>query len=87
MMRNLTLYTRRDCCLCEEMKSAIQTVVAQCEFTLEEIDIDQSAELAERYGNEVPVLLIDGRKAFKYRVSPRALARRLKSGRSSFLRF
>ena len=79
MRRRLTLYMRQGCCLCDEMKAVIRTASDRHEFSLEEIDIDMSAELRERYGNEVPVLFIDGRKAFKYRVSERELARRLKS--------
>ena len=78
-MRRLILYTRRDCCLCDEMKAVIRGASGRHEFSLEEIDVDSSTELRERYGNEVPVLFIDGRKAFKYRVSERELARRLRS--------
>lgn len=77
MTAKLTLYTRRDCCLCDEMKAAIHAAAADCEFSLEEIDVDGCAELCELHGNEVPVLFIDGRKAFKYRVTARELARRL----------
>lgn len=77
MIAKLTLYTRRDCCLCEEMKAAIREAAGNCEFSLDEIDVDDSAELCLRYGNEVPVLFIDGRKAFKYRLTARELAQRL----------
>ena len=44
-------------------------------------DVDADAELLARFGDEVPVLLIDGRKAFKYRVSAADLARRLQAER------
>ncbi len=76
----LTLYTRKGCCLYEEMKAAIRAVGEKVPLALEEIDVDGSAELAERHGSEVPVLFIDGRKAFKYRVTEKELERRLRAG-------
>ena len=78
MNRQLTLYSRQGCCLCEEMKAIIQVAAVRQRFSLEEIDVDGCAQLQEQYGSEVPVLFIDGRKAFKYRVTQAALERRLK---------
>jgi glutaredoxin len=78
MKTTLILYTRKDCCLCEEMKEIVRQVAESFVFTLEEVDVDSSAELQEQYGNEVPVLLVNGRKAFKYRVTTRELESRLR---------
>ena len=80
-MPKLTLYTRRDCCLCDEMKAVIQAVATEVPFSLEEIDVDSSTDLTERYGTDVPLVCIDGRKAFKYRVTKKALTRKLKGAR------
>ncbi len=77
MKPKLTLYSRRDCCLCTEMKSVIQQVAATTPFDLEEVDIDTSGVLQSLYGNQVPVLFIDGRKAFKYRVTAKQLAKKI----------
>jgi glutaredoxin len=79
MSQKLTLYSRRDCCLCEEMKAVIRRVASRVALQLEEIDVDTSPELQERYGNEVPVLFIDERKAFKYRVTRKELEKKLRS--------
>ena len=78
MSARLTLYTRKDCCLCEEMKASIRAAGEKNPVQVEEIDVDSSLELAERYGSEVPVLLINGRKAFKYRLTVEELERRLR---------
>ena len=75
----LTLYTRKDCCLCEEMKGVVKQVAGQLPLEIEEIDVDSAPDLQEKYGNEVPVLFINGRKAFKYRVTVRELRKRLRS--------
>lgn len=77
MSRRLTLYTRLGCCLCEEMKEVVRRVAGKLALEMEEIDVDSEPELAERHGNEVPVLFIDGRKAFKVRVTIRELERKL----------
>jgi glutaredoxin len=60
------------------MKAVIYQVGAKVAVQLAEIDVDTSTELQEKYGSEVPVLFIDGRKAFKYRVTRKELAQRLK---------
>ncbi len=77
-MARLTLYTRSGCHLCEDMKAVIHAVADECAVELEEIDIDGDPALRAQYDTEVPVLFVDGRKAFKYRVSARELRRRLR---------
>lgn len=78
MTWSLTLYTRKDCCLCEEMKEAIQEVATEIPVALEEIDVDSAPDLREKYGEEVPILFINGRKAFKCRVTAKELRKRLR---------
>ncbi len=82
MKLQLQIYTRKDCCLCEEMKDVIRGVKPSVPLALEEIDVDSSAELQSLYGQEVPVLFITGRKAFKYRVTARKLEERLQKEES-----
>ena len=77
MSWRITLYTRKDCCLCEEMKEVVQKVLAEIPLEVEEIDVDGVPDLKEKYGNEVPVLFINGRKAFKYRATEKELKRKL----------
>jgi len=85
MTPKLVLYTRKDCCLCDEMKAVIAQVAAAVPFEMEEIDVDGSAALREKFGNEVPVLFINGYKAFKYRVTAAKLTRSLSHKRRRFL--
>jgi len=59
------------------MKAVIRQVAATTPFELEEIDIDADQQLQERYTDQVPVLFVDGRKAFKYRVTAKQLAKRI----------
>jgi len=87
MKGQLVIYTRKDCCLCDEMKNVIHQVAAQTPLALEEIDVDGAPEIQEKYGNDVPVLFINGRKAFKYRVTREELEKKLNVKRWLPLRF
>ncbi len=60
------------------MKNVIRGVKPPAQVTLEEVDVDSFPELQALYGEEVPVLFINGRKAFKYRVTARELQKRFK---------
>ena len=74
----LTIYSKPGCHLCDEMKSLVHRVVAQYSndaILLEEIDISTDPDLLNRYGLEIPVLFIDGKKTAKYRVSEEELMR------------
>jgi len=78
-LRRVTLYTRAGCCLCDDAKRVIAAARRETEFDYEEIDIDADGELRARYNDEVPVVAIDGRKAFKYRVDVKEFLKKLNS--------
>ena len=74
-MISLTIYSRPGCHLCDEMKAVIERVGRSVPLTVDEIDISRDAELDERYRLEVPVLMVDGKKAAKYRITEEELTR------------
>jgi glutaredoxin len=78
----LTLYSRPGCHLCDEMKEVIRRVAQSIPLQLEEIDISTSRELEARYGLEIPVLMVGGKKAAKYRLREEEL-RRILAGRAT----
>ncbi|HEX4345933.1 MAG TPA: glutaredoxin family protein [Vicinamibacterales bacterium] len=77
----VTIYSRPDCHLCEAMKTIVEIVARDVPFQLEEIDISTDAVLEARYGLDIPVLEVNGKKAAKYRVAEDEL-RRILAGRS-----
>ena len=81
-MTRVTIYSRPDCHLCDEMKAIVEIVGRDVPFNLEQIDISQDPLLEVRYGLEVPVLEVNGKKAAKYRVGEEEL-RRILSARSA----
>ena len=76
--RRLTLYSKPGCHLCDEMKAVIDLVSTRVPFELEIVDISGDPDLEARYGLDIPVLLVDGRKAAKYRVTERELEEKLR---------
>jgi hypothetical protein len=78
----LTLYSKPGCHLCDEMKQVIAAVRARTPLTLDVVDISTDPGLMDLYGLEIPVLMIDGRKAAKYRVTEHELEAKLKRKKS-----
>jgi glutaredoxin len=73
----VTLYTRAGCCLCGEAKKVLEAARSKSAFVLEEVDIDRDPALRALYNDQVPVIAINGKKAFKYRVSVDEFLKRL----------
>jgi hypothetical protein len=73
----VTLYTRVRCHLCDVAKGVLDDVRRDRPFDLDVVDIDGDPDLVAKYGTEIPVVLVNGRKAFKYRVDPNAFRERL----------
>jgi glutaredoxin len=69
-MHEVVVYSRRGCHLCDVVKQTLTQLEGAVEFEWHEVDIDLNPELLQKYNEEVPVVLIDGRKAFKYRMEP-----------------
>lgn len=79
--REVTLYTRKGCHLCEEAKAAIAPLLREFGASIREVDIDGDAVLKERYGWDIPVIFIGAHKAAKHRVDLAQFRRQL-SGNS-----
>jgi glutaredoxin len=73
MHHTVTLYGKKECCLCDEALEVLQKVQASLPFDLQKIDISGNAELLEKFGHKIPVIFIDGIPSFKYRVNERRL--------------
>ena len=79
MRKNIvTVYTRPGCHLCDEAKAVIQASGCGDLFTLEEVNIDENSEIQERYRYDIPVVLINGTKAFKHKVNASEFRKKLR---------
>ena len=77
--RNVVVYSRKGCHLCEVVKESLHKLSRRGGFTWQEIDVDTDVELRREYNDQVPVVFIDGRKAFKYRMDEQEFLRKLAS--------
>lgn len=71
------LYTRTGCHLCDDAREVVVSVCAEAGQTWREVDVDADPALAEKYGEYVPVVEVDGVQQGFWRVDPARLARRL----------
>jgi glutaredoxin len=72
------IYSRPGCHLCEEAKKVIERVQRRVGFGLKVIDIETNADLEKQYGEEIPVVFINGTKAFKYHVDEAEFEKKVK---------
>jgi glutaredoxin len=75
--RDVTLYTRPGCHLCDEAKAAIAPLLQEFGASLREVNIDDDPVLKQRYDWDVPVILIGQRKAAKHSVDLEQFRRQL----------
>lgn len=73
------LYTRPGCHLCEEMRREMLAAGCADEYQLEEVNIDDDPVLKQTYGLKIPVLTINGKLAFKYRLTAAEFKQRIHS--------
>jgi glutaredoxin len=69
MSARVTLYSKPGCHLCDDARAVVERVCAELGESYEEISILSDPALQERYGEEIPVALVDGRQHDFWRVS------------------
>ena len=55
----VTLYTKPDCPLCDDLKADLQALQTQFELAISQCNIEEDAELFERFRYLIPVLDIE----------------------------
>jgi glutaredoxin len=73
----IVLYHSAGCHLCDRARNVIASVRADVPFDLEEVDVTGDAELEAKYREWLPVIEVDGERAFVYYVDADALRRKL----------
>ncbi|MEI6639690.1 MAG: glutaredoxin family protein [Chlorobium sp.] len=69
----VTVYGKKECCLCDQAMDVLEKVYTSSPFELEKIDISDNPELLATFGFTIPVIFVDGIQAFKYRVNENRL--------------
>jgi glutaredoxin len=73
----VVLYHAPGCHLCDRARETLEALRPELGFDLVEVDISDDPELEPRYREWLPVVEVDGERAFVYLVTPDALRRRL----------
>ena len=77
--RDVTMYMREGCHLCEEAKAAMTPVLTALGARLQEVDIDDDPVLRDRYTNDVPVIFIGPHFFAQHRLDAARLRRHLEN--------
>ena len=84
-MPEVIIYSRPGCHLCDVVERIARRVQADLPFTLTRMNVDESADLAARYGDRVPVVLIDQVETFAGKVTEGEFRRAIqKASRKGF---
>ncbi|HTS71096.1 MAG TPA: glutaredoxin family protein [Terriglobia bacterium] len=78
-MTEVILYTKPGCCLCDTVKGQLRRLRGVRSFDLREVNILEDSDAYAKFHEEIPVVFIDGRKAFKYHLDEKKFLRRLQS--------
>jgi glutaredoxin len=78
-LREVIVYSRKGCHLCEIVKEKLTKLERRGGFRWREVDVETDDHLRRQFTDEVPVVFIDGRKAFKYRLDEQEFLKKLAS--------
>ncbi len=74
---HVVIYTRAGCHLCEDACRVVTQEQRRHAFTLDVVDVDADPSLTARYGERVPVVVVNGKERFHGQVNRALLARML----------
>jgi len=80
-MSVLTVYSKPDCHLCEEVMIALRSLQSELVFTLVERDITDDESLHRAYFDRIPVVMLDGVELSHFFVDEALVRERLESRR------
>lgn len=76
--RTLIIYSRKDCCLCHEMRDALKPWQNQYNFKVDIIDIEHNSELTERFAARIPLLAEGDKEICQYHLEEQVLLNHFK---------
>lgn len=65
----VVIYSKPDCCLCDEVKAQLRKLQQAHPFEWREVNILEDPEGFEKFKEEIPVVFVNGKKAFKYHLN------------------
>ena len=81
-MIEIVLYSKPGCCLCDEVKAQLAKLRRGVPFDLREVNILEDPRTFEQFKEEIPVIFVNGKKAFKFHLDENDFLRRIEKLRS-----
>jgi glutaredoxin len=76
-MIEVLVYSKPDCCLCDDVKAQLTRLGKTCRFEWREVNILGDPQAFEQFKEEIPVVFINGEKSFKYHLDEKEFMKRL----------
>ncbi len=76
-MTRVLLYKKENCRLCDEAETILEKLKKEKRFFLERITLEDNTDIFERFGNKVPVVFINDRVVFEFKLDEQAFLRKL----------
>ena len=77
-MLNVTIYSKKECHLCQIAKEELEIIRREFHFTLEEVDIEKDALAYEKFKHQIPIVEVDGEIISSGKVNGKKLKDKLK---------
>ena len=78
-MPEVVVYSKPGCCLCDDVKVQLEVLQTSHPFDLRVVNILEDADAYRKFKEEIPVVFVNGKKAFKYYLDERKFLKRLAS--------
>lgn len=76
-MIEVVVYSKPGCCLCDEVKAQLARLRETTRFDWREVNILEDSQAFEQFKKEIPVVFINGRKAFKFHLDEKEFLKRV----------
>ncbi len=76
-MTKVLLYRKEGCSLCDEAERILERLKKDSRFFLERITLEPNTDLFERFGDKVPVVFINEKLLFEFKLDERAFLKKL----------
>jgi len=77
-MAEVVVYSKPGCCLCDDVKVQLEVLQTSHPFDLRVVNILEDAEAYRKFSEEIPVVFINGKKAFKYHLNEEQFLKKLR---------
>ena len=76
-MIEVVVYSKPGCCLCDEVKATLESLQASHAFNVREVNILEDHEAYQKFKEEIPVVFINGKKAFQHYLDEKQFLKKL----------